>query len=106
MDQESTNGSLGLDCREVSFTGHAFQRMFERSVSPEEVRQVIDGGEVIQEYPDDRPFPSCLILGWVEGRALHAVVARDPDSGRCFVVTAYPPDPGLWDSEFRTRRTS
>ena len=34
-------------------------------------------GEVISEYPDDVPFPSCLILGFVGTRPIHVVTARD-----------------------------
>jgi hypothetical protein len=32
------------------------------------------------------------------------VVAVEPDTRECYVVTVYPPDPELWNSDFRTRR--
>ena len=44
--------------------------MFERSINRDDVRHVIDNGEVIREYLDDKPFPSRLILGWREKRPL------------------------------------
>lgn len=66
--------------------------------------EVIDHGEVIAEYPDDQPYPSFLLLDYVSGTPIHVVVARDPAKGRCFVVTAYNPDPVLWSDDFRTRR--
>jgi Domain of unknown function (DUF4258) len=50
------------------FTGHAFARMFARAITPAEVRVVVDHGETIAEYPDDKPYPSAL--GTVEGRVL------------------------------------
>lgn len=80
--------------------------MFERSIRREETLAVIAAGEVIEDYPDDVPFPSVLLLSWIEGRALHVVVARDPETGRCYLITVYPPDPALWEPSFRTRRPS
>lgn len=59
---------------------------------------------MIASYPDDRPFPSALILGYEQNEPIHLVVARDPASGICFVITVYRPDPALWDEDFRTRR--
>ena len=79
--------------------------MFEHSVRRDEVRAVIGSGEVIADYPDDTPFPSCLILGFPDGRALHVVVAIDRVWERCYVVTAYPPDPSRWENDFKTRRS-
>jgi len=35
--------------------------MFERAISPEEVRLAVDSGDVIAEYPDDAPLPSYLV---------------------------------------------
>ncbi|MEW6386979.1 MAG: DUF4258 domain-containing protein [Thermodesulfobacteriota bacterium] len=93
-----------MDCDELVFSGHAIQQMFARGIRTGAVRRVIEGGEVIADYPDDLPFPSCLVLGWVEGRPLHVVVARDAARRRCYVVTAYIPDPLLWEADFKTRR--
>jgi len=93
-----------MDCSAVRFTRHAFERMFERSVAPEAVVRIIREGEIIAAYPDDRPFPSVLILGFERNEPLHLVVARDPASGICFVVTVYRPDPTLWSEDFKTRK--
>jgi hypothetical protein len=78
--------------------------MFERAVSPALVLSIISKGEVIASYPDDVPFPSALLLGFDGQRPLHLVVARDPKSGLCLVVTVYLPDPDVWSEDFRTRR--
>jgi len=40
------------------FRVHATQRMFQRTITEDEVRQVVDAGETIASYPDDKPFPS------------------------------------------------
>lgn len=78
--------------------------MFERALSRDEVLAVVAGGEIIAEYPEDQPYPSVLLLGILGGRAIHAVVARDPERELCTVVTAYVPDPALWSADFKTRR--
>jgi hypothetical protein len=93
-----------MECSGVRFTRRALERMFERAVSPALVLSIISKGEVIASYPDDVPFPSALLLGFDGQRPLHLVVARDPKSGLCFVVTVYVPDPDVWSEDFRTRR--
>jgi len=45
------------------FRVHAIQRMFQRRISKDEVRQVVVTGVTVESYPTDKPFPSRLILG-------------------------------------------
>lgn len=93
-----------MKCSGFRFSRHAFERMFQRSIPPSAVTAMLAEGEVIFSYPDDSPFPSSLVLGSYQGLPLHVVVARDPDTGLCHVVTTYRPDPEMWDTEFKTRR--
>jgi len=93
-----------MDCRGVRFTRHAFERMFRRKITPNEVCGVIAQGEVIASYPDDTPHPSVLMLGFTDGEPLHVVVARDVASHTCHVITVYYPDPDIWGPNFKTRR--
>jgi len=93
-----------MDCREIRFSRHAIERMFERAISPGTVKSIVRDGEVIASYPDDRPFPSALVLGFDRDSAIHIVVARDDASGLCYVVTAYRPNPAFWSGDFRVRR--
>jgi len=58
-------------------------------------------GEIIEEYPDDKPFPSCLIYGRsADGRPLHVVCAVAPVSR---IITVYFPDESKW-VDYRVRR--
>jgi len=57
-----------MDCRQVSFSGHAVRRMFERSISRAEVLAAVAMGETIETYPDDVPFPSVLLLARMQQR--------------------------------------
>lgn len=89
----------------VEFTQHAVDRSIIRRISLDEIRQAIASGEVIEEYPDDRYGPSCLVFGYsLEDRPLH-VQCSYPDRPLLKVITAYQPDPALWIN-FRTRRSS
>lgn len=45
------------------FRVHAIQRMYQRSITAEEVHTVIQTGETIEDYPNDLPYPSRLLLG-------------------------------------------
>lgn len=85
------------------FRVHAIQKMFEREITPDDVKNVIDEGEVIREYIDDKPFPSRLILGWSGKRPIH-VVAADDDHDQIIIITAYEPDPQLWESDFKSKK--
>jgi hypothetical protein len=93
-----------MKCRHLTFSGHAIRRMFERRISPRELRTVIEDGVVVADYPHDRPWPSRLLLGDPGGGPLHVVVAFDADADDCRVVTVYRPDPSLWEADFKTRR--
>ncbi|MHB1605111.1 MAG: DUF4258 domain-containing protein [Leptospirales bacterium] len=64
----------------------------------------LGSGEVIASYPDDTPYPSVLMLGYVQDRPLHVVAGRNPANEECIVVTVYVPDPLLWSEDFKTRR--
>ncbi|MFN3477111.1 MAG: DUF4258 domain-containing protein [Candidatus Methylomirabilales bacterium] len=61
-------------------------------------------GEVIEEYPNDTPYPSRLVLGWRGARPLHVVVADNPDSQETVVITVYEPDPEQREPDFRRRK--
>jgi len=81
---------------------HAVQRMAERGLREEEVAQVVAAGKEIESYADDKPYPSRLLLGWVEGRPIHVVTAAAEHG--IIVVTVYEPDPDLWEAGFERRR--
>ncbi len=53
-------------CQNLVFSRHAIQQMFYRRISKKEVEAVIVYGELIEENPDDTPFPSYLIFDFVE----------------------------------------
>lgn len=86
------------------FRVHAIKRMFQRRISEDDVRHVLETGETIETYPDDTPYPSQLILGWWNARPLHVVVAENVETRETIVITAYEPDPEEWEPGFKRRK--
>ena len=79
------------------------ERIFRRGVSTDDVVTALTKGEIIEQYPTDYPFPSCLVLGRTrEGKALHIVCGSN--GAELWLVTAYFPSPAEWTEDFRQRR--
>lgn len=86
----------------IVMTEHVKLRMDQRGISRREIVEAIMTGEIIEEYPDDYPHPSCLILGCtIAGRYIHVVVGID--AAMLYLITAYEPDPEVFP-DMRTRK--
>lgn len=84
-------------------TQHSRRRMAERGVALADVMSAIGNGEIIEQYPDDFPFPSCLILGKAkDSRQLHVVASVNEDL--IYPITAYYPDAERWEADMKTRK--
>ena len=87
----------------VIITIHAQERLRQRGIRAKDVRNCIMTGEIIEQYPDDFPFPSCLVFGKsVNGKILH-VVASDEGTGSR-IITAYFPDNIKFEDDLKTRK--
>ena len=72
-------------------------------ISTGEIRQVIEFGEIIENYPEDARGHSCLMLGSGEqNRSIHVVCAHKEDY--LAIITAYIPEEQEWIDNFKTRR--
>jgi len=87
------------------FRVHAMQRMYERGITADDVREVVESGEAIEMYPEDLPYPSRLMLGWRGTRPIHVVVAENQEEDEVVVVTVYEPEEALWAPGFRRRKS-
>jgi hypothetical protein len=73
-------------------------------ITESEVMETVLAGEIIHEYPEDKPHPSVLIFGFTRNRRpIHVVAAYVPNEDKALVITAYEPSPELW-YELRIRR--
>jgi hypothetical protein len=79
--------------------------MYQRAISEIEVRHVIAREEIVEDYPNDTPYPSRLVLGWSGRRPIHVVVADNVDDQENIVITVYEPDPAEWEPDFKRRKT-
>lgn len=62
---------------DYTFSDHAVKRMMKRDILRREVEDALFQGEIIEEYPDDKYSPSCLVYGKTEdGRDLHTFRPR------------------------------
>ena len=69
----------------------------------QDVIKCIETGEIIKQYEDDKPFPSCLILGIsINNRYLHIVVSMD--NNFIHLITAYYPNLEQWEPDYKTRK--
>ncbi len=86
----------------IFFSEHAVRRMAKRDISDDEVVEAILSGEIIEEYPDDKYNPSCLIFGETKDkRPLHVVCSLPP---RVRIVTVYQPDLDEWIDNRRRKK--
>ena len=89
--------------KNIRITLHAAKRLEQRGIFLKDILFCIMNGEIIEQYPDDYPYPSCLILGVsIKNKYLHIVIGQhDAD---LFLITAYFPDINKWESDFKTRK--
>ena len=93
-----------MAAQRIRFRVHAIRRMFERGITEEDVAHVLSTGEIIEEYPDDQPYPSRLVLGRCGKRPLHVVAADNQADDETIIVTVYEPDAEIWGNEFRRKK--
>jgi hypothetical protein len=88
----------------MRITDHADEEAESDELSFDEIFLSVLQGEIIEEYPDDKPYPSCLIYGEsFKGEPVHSVWAFNKETKWAVLVTVYRPDPERW-IDWRTRR--
>lgn len=89
--------------KHIAVTKHAKERLLERNITIADIINGIATGEIIKQYEDDKPLPSCLILGSsVKNMYIHIVVSHDDEY--IYLITAYFPDSEKWENDFKTRK--
>lgn len=88
----------------IRITEHADEEAQTDHLSFDEIFGSVFRGEVIEDYPDDWPYPSCLVYGETfRGDPVHSVWAYNEASQWAVLITVYRPDPNRW-IDWRTRR--
>lgn len=90
---------------EVIITDHADEEAEADGLSFDEVYFSVVQGEIIEEYPKDKPYPSCLVYGdTFGGDPVHSVWAYNDESDFAVIITVYKPDPARWEPDYKSRR--
>ena len=90
--------------RQYEYSKHAVDQSIIRDISVAELEDAMANKiEIIEDYPDDKYGPSCLIFGQTKsGRPLH-IQCSYPSRPLVKIITLYEPDPELW-IDFRVRK--
>ncbi len=90
----------------IFWTYHVNMRLGQRFIARETILAAAESYEVVEAYPDDKYFPSYLLLGRRGEEAFHALFGTDVDGQNVRVITAYHPSPEEWQGDLKTRRRS
>jgi len=72
--------------------------MRQRQIRLDDIKYAISEGEIIEQYIDDYPFPSCLI----NSEDMHIVCSIH--EGHLYIITAYRPSPEQWETGGKIRK--
>ena len=87
----------------IRWTNHILVRLFQRNISRHDVLSVLLNGDIIEEYENDYPYPSCLILGINQkNEVMHVVCGCNEEE--VWIITAYYPDNKEWENDLKTRK--
>ena len=67
-------------------------------------RLVVQNGETIKEYLDDKPYPSFLLIGKINNKIIHLLVGQNKMDEFCVLITAYEPDEKFWSDNFKKKK--
>lgn len=82
---------------------HASNRCEQRNISKKDIKNCILTGEIIEQYPGDFPWPSCLIYGYTaDNKIIHVVVSDSGEASK--IITAYIPDTKTFEPDLKTRK--
>lgn len=87
----------------LRWTNHITIRLLQRNITQEDIEFALLNGEIIENYEDDYPFPSCLILGTNKSNEyIHIVCGSNGEE--LWLITAYYPDETEWEKDLKTRK--
>ncbi|MCL1904121.1 MAG: DUF4258 domain-containing protein [Oscillospiraceae bacterium] len=89
--------------KNIAVTSHVRKRFVERGITINDIKNAIGTGIIIEQYENDKPFPSCLLLGLTEqNKYIHTVTSIG--EGYLYFITAYYPDTDYWEEDLKTRK--
>ena len=87
----------------IRWTNHVMVRLLQRNITQSDVEYALLNGEIIEEYEDSYPYPSCLVYGInLDNKVLHIVCGSNEEE--LWIITAYYPDDTEWKNDLKTRK--
>ncbi len=87
----------------IRWTNHVIVRLFQRNITQEDIESALVNGEIIEEYENDYPYPSCLVYGInLNNKVIHVVCGLNEIE--LWIITAYYPDNIKWENDLKTRK--
>jgi len=92
---------------DVRVSDHGYEELSKDAILVEDAVSGITAAVLVEKYPERFRGPSVLTLQHdANGHPIHVVWAIPADERRpAILVTAYRPDPNLWDDAFRQRKS-
>ena len=89
--------------KKLIWTRHIIIRLLQRSITQKDVEEALLNGEIIEEYKEDFPYPSCLVYGInLKNEVIHIVCGSNGEE--LWLITAYFPDKLEWEEDLKTRK--
>jgi len=93
-----------IELGKIRISDHADEEIQDDNLSYEAIFFSVVQGEIIEEYPKDKPYPSCLVYGKTfKDEPVHSVWAYNRETEWAVLVTVYRPSPEKW-RHWRERR--
>ena len=87
----------------IIMTQHLVIRCRERGIKFDDIKNAILTGEIIEQYPTDFPYPSCLVLG-LNVKDIYLHVVSGIGDGKLWIITAYFPASDKWEDNYKVRK--
>ena len=95
--------ALAIDIDNFKITKHMTIRLDERNIKLRFIQNALLNGEIIEQYPNDYPYPSCLVLYFMNEKIpIHVCVGLG--DRKLWIITAYYPNTDDWEDDFKTRK--
>ena len=83
--------------RQYKTSHHAEVEREAETITIDDIKTAILGGELLEDYPEDPRGHSCLMLGTAQdGRPLHIVLTILTKIDEVLIITVYVPTPPKW----------
>ena len=87
----------------IRWTNHVMIRLLQRNITEKDIENALLNGNIIEEYENNYPHPSCLVYGInLNNQILHVVCGTNGDE--LWIITAYYPDNIKWEDDMKTRK--